>query len=318
MQHGARPGVLLGLAAAVFLASGAVARAEDCPLLSAFNQALQARDLAAAKAAEAKIRVDAACGPLTLDVQRRRVLLEVTMSEALAGRPGREAEREALLIEAEKPEVFWGASMALGELRFSQRRFAQASQAFERAIEIVKNVSKTPKAPAHAVIQELLDRAAQARLLAANEENPAVAAAFINVAKNRDGAVGGSLSDDVRGLKVKSVPVPINFESGTATPTRIGLQAADELLSAIKEQQPSEMVIVGHTDERGADAMNMRLSEQRARMVADFLAKNGITARIRIIAMGKREPLKIQDASGLTQQDIWALNRRVEWRRQSE
>ena len=61
--------------------------------------------------------------------------------------------------------------------------------------------------------------------------------------------------------------------------------------------------------------MNMRLSEQRARMVADFLARNGVTAKVRIQSMGKREPLKIEDRTGLTEQDIWALNRRVEWRR---
>jgi outer membrane protein OmpA-like peptidoglycan-associated protein len=318
MNRALRSALLFGFAAAGLVAGGTVAPAEDCPLLPAFNQALQARDLDAAKAAEAKIRVDAACGPLTLDVQRRRVLLEVTIAEALAGRPGRESERESLLVDAEKPEVFWGASMALGELRFSQRRFAQASQAFERAIEIVKNTSKTPKAPARTVIQELLDRAAQARMLAANEEDKSIKPALANVAKDRDGRVGGSLSEDVRGLKVKSVPVPINFETGTATPTQIGLQAADELVAAVKEQQPSEMVIVGHTDERGADAMNLRLSEQRARMVADLLARNGVTAKIRIVAMGKREPLKIQDPTGLTQEDIWALNRRVEWRRQAE
>jgi len=298
------------------LATGSAAVAEDCPLLPALNQALQSRDLDAAKAVEAKIRIDAACGPFTLDAQRRRVLLEVTMAEALVGHPDREAEREQLLVDAEKPEVFWGASMALGELQLSQRRFVQAAQALERAIEIVKNTTKTPRPPANAIIQEMLDRVAQARLLAANEEQAPGAGAYVPVAKDhRDGSVGGSLSEDVRGLKPKSVPIPINFETGTATPTQIGQRAMDELLAAVREQRPAEVLIVGHTDERGSDAMNMRLSEQRARTVADFLARNGVTARIKVQPMGKREPLKIEDRTGLTEQDVWALNRRVEWRR---
>ncbi|MGA2124796.1 MAG: OmpA family protein [Xanthobacteraceae bacterium] len=310
------PIVIAVAMAVVALATAGAAVADDCALLPELNQALLSKDLDAAKAVEAKIRIDAACGPFTLDAQRRRVLLEVTMAEALVGRPGHEAEREGLLTDAEKPEVFWGASMALGELRLSQRRFVQATQALERAIEIVKNTTKTPKPPAPAIIQEMLDRAAQARLLAANEEQAPGAAAYVPVAKDhRDGSVGGSLSDDVRGLKPRSVPIPVNFETGTATPTEIGRQAIDELVAAVKEQHPAEVVIVGHTDERGSDAMNMRLSEQRARMVADFLARSGVTAKVRIQPMGKREPLKIEDRTGLTEQDIWALNRRVEWRR---
>jgi outer membrane protein OmpA-like peptidoglycan-associated protein len=206
--------------------------------------------------------------------------------------------------------------MALGELRLAQRRFAPAAKALERAIEIVKNTTKTPRPPASAVIQQMVDRAAQARLLAANEEQAPGAATYVQVAKDhRDGSVGGSLSADVRGLKPRSVPIPVNFATATAVPTEIGRQAIDELLAAIKEQQPSEVLIVGHTDERGSDAMNMRLSEQRARTVADFLRTNGVAASIRILAMGRREPLRIEDPAGLTQQDVWALNRRVEWRR---
>jgi outer membrane protein OmpA-like peptidoglycan-associated protein len=307
------------LAAVAVLAGLAIpmpAMAEDCPLLQDFNQALQRRDLEAVKGVEAKIRIDAACGPFTLDAQRRRVLLEVTMAEALIGRTGREAEREALLVDADRPEVFWGAAMALGELRLAQRQFVEAAQALERAIEIVKNTTKTPRPPANGIIQEMLDRSAQARLLAANEEQAPATATYVHAARDhRDGSIGGSLSEDVRGLKPKSVPIPVNFETGTATPTAIGRQALDELLAAIKEQRPAEMVIVGHTDERGSDAMNLRLSQQRARMVADFLARNGATAKMTVQAAGKREPLAIADRTGLTQEDVWALNRRVEWRR---
>jgi outer membrane protein OmpA-like peptidoglycan-associated protein len=304
----------VGLAALVALCLGVAAAAADCGELAAFNQALERKDLAAMKAIEAQISTDAACGPYSLDMQRRRATLEVSMAEAMK-RGGRDAEREDLLVDADRPEISWIAAVALGDLRFGQRRFGDSAMAFDRAIEIIKNETKTPKAPSNAVIQEVIDRAAQARLLAANEEGGA-AAAFTPVAKDhRDGSIGGSFSADVRGVRPKSVPLPINFETGTAKPTQVGLQAAAELLAAIKEQRPSEILIVGHTDERGGDAYNMRLSEQRALVVAAFLAKSGVQATIKILARGKTEPLKIDDTAGLSRQDIWALNRRVEWRR---
>lgn len=300
-----------GLAA---LCLSVVAAAADCAHLAAFNQALERKDLRAMKAIETQIGTDAACGPFIVDAQRRRVTLEVVMAESIKGR-GRDAEREDLLVDADRPEVSWTAAVGLGELRFGQRRFADSALAFDRAIEIIKNETKTPKAPSGAVIQEVVDRATQARLLAANEEGNTPATFTPAVKDHRDGSIGGSFSADVRGVRPKSVPLPINFETGTAKPTKVGLQAVAELLAAIKEQHPSEILIVGHTDERGGDAYNMRLSEQRAQAVAKFLADNGVQATIKILPRGKTEPLKIGDAGGLTRQDIWALNRRVEWRR---
>jgi outer membrane protein OmpA-like peptidoglycan-associated protein len=305
----------VGLASLMAVCLSVATAAADCAQLGAFNQALERKDLQAVKAIEAQIGTDAACGPYSLDMQRRRANLEVSMAESMKG-GGRDAEREELVLDAERPEVSWIASVALGDLRFGQRRFGDSALAFDRAIEIIKNETKTPKAPANGIIQEVIDRAAQARLLAANEEGSAPAAFTPVVKDHRDGSIGGSLSPDVRGVRPKSVPLPINFETGTAKPTQLGLQAAAELLAAIKEQRPSEILIVGHTDERGGDAYNMRLSEQRARAVAAFLANNGVQATIKILPRGKTEPLKIDDASGLSRQDIWALNRRVEWRRQ--
>jgi outer membrane protein OmpA-like peptidoglycan-associated protein len=305
-----------GLASLAALCLNVAAAAADCAQLAAFNQALEGKDLRTMKAIEARISTDAACGPFVLDVQRRRANLEVAMAEAIKGR-GRDAEREELLVDADRTDVTWTAAVGVGELRFGQRRFADSALAFDRAIEIIKNETKTPKAPSSAVIQEVVDRATQARLLAANEEGPTPAAFTPAVKDHRDGSIGGSFSADVRGFKPKSVPLPINFETGTAKATRLGLQAAAELLAAIKEQHPSEILIVGHTDERGGDAYNMRLSEQRAIAVGKYLADNGVDPKtIKILARGKSEPLKIEDAGGLSRQDIWALNRRVEWRRQ--
>jgi outer membrane protein OmpA-like peptidoglycan-associated protein len=110
----------------------------------------------------------------------------------------------------------------------------------------------------------------------------------------------------------RAVSLPI-FDTASVKPTPFGLQALNDLLKAILEQNPAEIVIVGHTDERGADEYNLRVSETRARAVARFLTTNGIRAKITTIGRGWHEPFMI-DTGELSKSDVWALNRRVEWR----
>ncbi|MBR1208889.1 MULTISPECIES: OmpA family protein [unclassified Bradyrhizobium] len=297
----------------ILLLTATYSLADDCSYLPAFRQAVQNKDIPAAKAIEAKIAVDAVCGPLTNRVRLQRVLLETTAAEALLERPGREAEREALLASAAEPGLFWGASLAIGDLRFSQRRFVDATRAYEQAIDIANSHALTPTPVESSIVKRMYGRAGQARLLAANEES--AGASYVQVAKGDRGEVAGMYSINTRGPTPESIPVPINFETASAKMTAIGEQAAEELAAAIKAQQPAEVTIVGHADERGTDTYNMGLSEKRARAVKDYLTSHGVNAVIKVVAKGKRDPLQIDDTSGMSKEDIWALNRRVEWRR---
>jgi outer membrane protein OmpA-like peptidoglycan-associated protein len=115
---------------------------------------------------------------------------------------------------------------------------------------------------------------------------------------------------------VKEVPLPVQFETASDKFTPDGEKAAQELLDAIRDQHPSQLTIVGHTDERGEADYNMRLSDLRAKAVASYLKQNGVTARIITIAKGKSEPLQLPDAADRSAEQIWALNRRVVWKRQ--
>jgi outer membrane protein OmpA-like peptidoglycan-associated protein len=67
---------------------------------------------------------------------------------------------------------------------------------------------------------------------------------------------------------------------------------------------------------RGGAEYNLKLSEERAQTVAAFLRLNGINIPIEASGVGANEALKVDDSAGLTQDDIYALNRRVEWRRE--
>jgi OOP family OmpA-OmpF porin len=304
----------LGCCVLVACFAGSTAASADCAdLLNQFNAAITARSLPDTKAVERKIAVDPACGNRAVEVSRQRSVLELIVARQLRDKNAPLSDYEGLLTEAS--ELQWAAAQLLGDIRFKDRKFSDATAAYERALETIKNVGLTPTPPDPKVIKAIFDRAVESRMLAANEEGTGRATFVVAAKDHRDGSMGGAMSDDVRGVKFDSVPLPIGFETRTANFTPLGQQAANELLKALAEQNPAQLTLVGHTDERGEADYNMRLSDQRVKAVAAFLKQNGITAKIVTVAKGKSEPLQLADTSGLSREDIWALNRRVVWQR---
>ena len=119
----------------------------------------------------------------------------------------------------------------------------------------------------------------------------------------------------MRGITPHALPVPITFVYGKTTFTRVGEEAARELAIALKEQRPLNMTLIGHTDVRGTAEFNLKLSRDRAAAVAEYLRQNGIDISIQSVGKGSNEPMRLSDTPGLGQEDIHALNRRVEWQR---
>ena len=68
-----------------------------------------------------------------------------------------------------------------------------------------------------------------------------------------------------------------------------------------------DLLIVGHTDSKGSNAYNQKLSERRAQSVADFLRTFGVKNDMSILGMGETRPV----ADNATDAGR-ALNRRVE------
>jgi outer membrane protein OmpA-like peptidoglycan-associated protein len=298
----------------------ALAGAQNTPcstLVASFNDAISAGHEAEAQAAADKIATDPTCGGFVAPAQRRLAAFRLQAVQIMMARGRPAADYERLLAAADKPQVLWQAAATLAEVRFGERRFVDAARAFDRAIEIVKNETDTPTAPPKDDIENLIARAGQARLLAAIGRSANGKVTFVKTARNdRDGTLGGFYSENVRGIVPRAIPVPITFEYRETTFTGIGEQAAQELLTAIKQQRPDQIMLVGHTDPRGSEQTNMQLSRERADAVATFLRQNGVTAPIETIGKGATEPVKFPDDAGLSQDDIYAIDRRVEWRRQ--
>lgn len=86
----------------------------------------------------------------------------------------------------------------------------------------------------------------------------------------------------------------------------------NEDLSALAGQldqfDVGQIVIIGHTDSKGPEAYNQKLSEKRAQAVADYLVNKGVSSdSLTIRGMGETQP--IADNATLEGR---ALNRRVE------
>ena len=295
---------------------GVTAASANCAaLVKQFDEAFSNRSLPQVTDLAAKIAKDGTCTePDIAKTKRAKAALQFDLAKEFIKKGAQQSEYEGLLLAASDFE--WQAAVLIGNIKSKQRQFAEATVAYERAIELVKNISITPVAPNEKTIKAIFSSAAESRSLAANEESRTGRPTYVAAAKDhRDGSVGGTMSVSIRDFNVTTVPIPIGFETASAKFSDLGQRAANDLLLALRQQAPAQITLVGHTDERGEATYNMRLSDERVKALAAFLKQNGITARITTIAKGKTDPLQVTDPS-FTREDIWALNRRVEWKRE--
>ncbi|MGK2897544.1 MAG: OmpA family protein [Burkholderiaceae bacterium] len=105
-----------------------------------------------------------------------------------------------------------------------------------------------------------------------------------------------------------NIPNDISFDTGSAAikpPLRAVL---DPFANSLRDDPSARLMIVGHTDNTGSDAINNPLSVERAQSVRDYLVTRGVaSSRVETAGRGDREPV----ASNATEAGR-AKNRRVE------
>jgi outer membrane protein OmpA-like peptidoglycan-associated protein len=102
---------------------------------------------------------------------------------------------------------------------------------------------------------------------------------------------------------------PILFDTGKATIKAASQPLLDELVRALGDNAWIAALEVGvHTDERGADAFNLRISDERAATVKAYLVAHGVAeARVAAHGYGETRPLCNEHNEA-----CWSRNRRVE------
>jgi len=100
----------------------------------------------------------------------------------------------------------------------------------------------------------------------------------------------------------------ILFDYDKATIRKESYSALQSIADIMKEYPNTKFLIEGHTDSRGSDAYNMKLSKERAASVHDYLVNIGMDDdRLRSEGFGEERPIATNNTAAGRQQ-----NRRVE------
>jgi outer membrane protein OmpA-like peptidoglycan-associated protein len=106
------------------------------------------------------------------------------------------------------------------------------------------------------------------------------------------------------------MPSSVTFAFNSAELQPQFMPALNQVAQTLASYQSTYVQVNGHTDSVGSDAANLRLSQQRAQAVANYLAGNGVNqARITTQGFGASQPI----ATNATEEGR-AQNRRVEIR----
>ncbi len=114
----------------------------------------------------------------------------------------------------------------------------------------------------------------------------------------------GSLQSDI----AAALNAPINFQTDGFTLTPASQQMLTAVAAKIKACPQAKIAVTGHTDNTGNDAINVPLSNNRAKSVGDYLVSQGVSAaEVTTSGQGAANPVASNDtAAGRAQ------NRRVE------
>lgn len=254
--------------------------------------------------------VVAGCGglPDRIDsVEQARESIAEVSREPLAGRVASEELQEARDALASADEAYEEKEpIQLIEHRaYVAQRYADISRELVSEAQAREEVERT-EAERNRIIAEARAREAQAAQRTASEQSQAADAAQAR-ARNLERELEELQAEETdRGLVLTLGDVL--FETGQATLMPGALTTVDRLAQFMGDYPERTVQIEGHTDSAGSDALNQRLSEQRAAAVRDALVARGVgLGRIQTIGYGEARPVASNDTPAGRQQ-----NRRIE------
>jgi OOP family OmpA-OmpF porin len=164
--------------------------------------------------------------------------------------------------------------------------------------------SATPAPAANSAVAPTANCATSAT--AAGCEKPTTAADVAALTdQDEDGVADADdkCSQTPKGMKVNDAGCPtsgqtlltltgLTFENNTTDMTPESKPALEKAVAVLKENASLNVLIVGHTDDRGDPDYNRDLSKQRAEAVRQYLIGQGVAAgRLEAVGKGEDEPL---------------------------
>ena len=165
----------------------------------------------------------------------------------------------------------------------------------------------------HARAKEALARAERLPL---KGESLAIQGMSLAVKGNTENIAGllRDLNAEVRGKVVRialSADVLFDFDKADLKPD--ARPSLDKVAKVLKSYPKANATIEGHTDSKGDDKYNQKLSERRAESVRKFLSAQGATLRMATRGWGEKKPVAPNaKPDGRDDPDGRQKNRRVE------
>lgn len=93
-------------------------------------------------------------------------------------------------------------------------------------------------------------------------------------------------------VKLQQIANSVKFESGKSVLKKESYALLDEVVKIMNEYPAYSVSVEGHTDASGTDAINDKLSADRAKVCADYLVSKGIAAsRVSSVGFGSKNPV---------------------------
>ncbi len=111
---------------------------------------------------------------------------------------------------------------------------------------------------------------------------------------------------------VVSLDTDVLFRFGEAKLTSSAKDAVADAVADVPDG--AKVAVVGHTDSVGSDADNQKLSEERAKAVADVIKKERDDLSLKVSGKGESDPVEPNERGGEDNPEGREKNRRVELR----
>jgi outer membrane protein OmpA-like peptidoglycan-associated protein len=218
---------------------------------------------------------------------------EVARLQAEAERQRQEAERIQGDVQRQQQDAARQAEAQRQQQEEQQRRVEAEAQARQLAQQLEQERQARQDAERRAAEQVEAERRARAEA----EQRATLALNALQGVKVREEARG----------TVVTLSGSVLFASGKAELLPASANRLEEVARALQKAE-SPIVVEGHTDARGTEALNEELSRQRAEAVRGFLVSRGVPAdRIEARGLGEYRPV-----ANNTSAEGRANNRRVE------
>lgn len=179
-------------------------------------------------------------------------------------------------------------------------RLAAALLALAFAPGVAAQIAEVdPDSPAvHAKAKEALARADRRELKAASSEIKGevrqiagLGLALAGRAQNLDGLLR-DLNAEVRGKVVRiALSADVLFDFDKADLRLEAKPSLDKVVAVLKSYPKAQATVEGHTDGKGDDKYNQKLSERRAESVRRWLAANGADLKMSTRGWGRQKPV---------------------------